>query len=111
MLFGIDLDHPEAIRTIEVVLTKSAVIVQMRPRVSIYSDWKLSLGRFVDQTFPTNPRYTKHDNIVQNSVSVVNILPFMQQPRRWTKYCKLVKAANTIFHNKVNSHSGGITNQ
>jgi len=30
-LFGIDLDYPEAIRTTEVVLTKSAVIVLMRP--------------------------------------------------------------------------------
>lgn len=31
MLFGIDLDYPEAIRTTEVVLTKLAVIVLMRP--------------------------------------------------------------------------------
>jgi len=50
-LFGIDLDYPEAIRTTEVVLTKSAVIVLMRPG-PISSDWKLSLGSLCRLTRP-----------------------------------------------------------
>ena len=31
VFLGIDLDYPKAIRTTEVVLTKSAVIILMRP--------------------------------------------------------------------------------